>query len=329
MISASAPGKAVLSGEYAVLADATAIAAAVDRRARVSLSAAAGDWHTLCAPGYLEGRWPFRTGGGDVIAWQDPGPGPSAFSLVEEIWRPFDSSAWPAMQVVIDTQAFTDPASGLKLGFGSSAAVAVALTAALRRKTAQEDDGGEMAREAHDRFQGGRGSGVDIATSCRGGLIAYRRRGAESRRIDWPAGLQYRYLWSGQAAATRDKLGKLQHVRDDALQSLCILADRLADDWLQGDASRILDAYGPYIDALGQFSADHDLGIFDAGHEELVRQAPTANVVYKPCGAGGGDIGIVLASCEHDIEAFCDRARQSGFSSLDIALEDAGLEFEE
>ncbi len=324
----------MLSGEYAVLQDAPAICAAVDRRAYVSISEASGEFHCLSTTGYRDGQWLFRYHEDAGFEWQEPVPGRSTFSLIEEVCKSFDPSQWPALEFVVDSREFTDTPTGLKLGLGSSAAVAVALTAALQRFASQDGDDVKSAIAAHNRFLNGRGSGVDVATSFAGGLILYRRAGADARHIKWPAGLHYRYLWSGRAAATADKLAMLGDVRDandtaDVIRRLCELAEAMAGAWSSGDAARILRSYPDYLEGLGSFSAAYDLGVFEAGHEDLVRLARQSGIVYKPCGAGGGDIGIVLAACEHDIEMFCDRALDFDFRVLDLGLEDAGLEFAE
>ncbi len=334
MILATAPGKAVLSGEYVVLQDAPAIATAVDRRVRVSLEESSAACHSITAPGYLEGSRPFCLNEAGEIAWQDPLPGPSTFSLVEEIWKSFDTAQWPPLAVVIDTRGLYDVASGLKLGLGSSAAVSVALTAAMHEYRAGGSDIGDIAMNAHDRFQGGRGSGIDVATCWRGGVILYRRAGTEARQLGWPAGLHYRFLWSGQAAVTAEKLAKLsgrtgQGAESESMNQLGGHAENVSAAWSLGDSRQVLEAFPAYIDALRQFSVDHDLGIFDAGHEELAQQARDNGIVYKPCGAGAGDIGIVLAACEHVVDEFCEQARQQNFHVLDIALDDQGVLFAE
>ena len=330
MISTTAPGKAVLSGEYVVLKDAPAISAAVDRRVQVSISEAPVDFHCIDAPGYLQGSWQFQVSDDGEIEWQRELPEPSAFALVEEVWKSFDASKWPALKLDIDTREFCDAETGLKLGLGSSAAVAVALAAALRKYALQDGDDRKIAMDAHDRFQGGRGSGVDVATSHSGGLIVYRRVASEVRRIEWPGGLHYRYLWSGQAVSTSDRLAMLAEYRIGGdIKPLAELAEDVAGAWSGGDAKQVLESYPDYIDALKHYSTDHDLGIFDGGHEGLARAADDSGIVYKPCGAGGGDIGIVLAACEHDIDEFCDRALESDFRVLDISLEKQGLEIAE
>jgi phosphomevalonate kinase len=323
----------VLSGEYVVLQDAPAIATAVDHRVRVTVTESSGDYHSISAPGYLEGSWHFCHGAGGEFEWRDRLPGPADFSLVEEIWKSFDTAQWPSLALVIDTQEFCDVATGIKLGLGSSAGVAVALSTALQKYCAADSDAGKIAMDAHDRFQGGRGSGVDVVTSQHGGVILYRRAAAEVLTPGWPAGLHYRFLWSGRAAVTAEKLAKLGMLRDspgngatgDSINLLNEHAENVSAAWSGGDSRLILESFPAYIDALRQFSVDHDLGIFDAGHEELAQLASDDGIVYKPCGAGGGDIGIVLAASEQAINEFCEGARQQDFRILDTALESDGV----
>jgi len=327
VITVTAPGKAVLSGEYAVLEGAPAIATAVNRRVRVSVSESPGAEHSITTPGYLEGTWLFRVSDDGDLEWQEPIPESTAFALVEEIWKSFDAANWPALAITVDTQEFRDAANGLKYGLGSSAAVAVALAAALQSFFSVELDIGSIAFDAHDRFQRGRGSGVDVATSLHGGLIEYQRGGVAARQLQWPMDLLYQFLWSGQAAATSEKLAKLGE--SDAMDTTTQLGDRandVASAWLTGHCRQILDSFPSYIDALQQFSVDHDLGIFDAGHEGLVQLAADAGVVYKPCGAGGGDIGIVLTDNRDAMTAFCEQAAQQSFQILDIDPGKQGVE---
>jgi len=77
---------------------------------------------------------------------------------------------------------------------------------------------------------------------------------------------------------------------------------------------------------LREFSDDHELGIFDAGHAEMVAAAAAAGLVYKPCGAGGGDIGIVLASDAESIAAFVDRANEQNFRHLAVKVDPLGVQ---
>lgn len=330
MITATAPGKAVLSGEYVVIEGAPAIAAAINRRVRVTAAANPGDHHSISTPGYLDGTWHFRLNKSGALAWREQLPEPATFSLVEEIWKCFDTAHWPSLSLVIDTQEFYDKASGLKLGLGSSAAVAVALTAALQSFSSAGNDSARLAMDAHGRFQGGYGSGVDVAASLHGGVIEYRRAAVESRQVGWPGNLEYRFLWSGQSAATTEKLARLrgrrgQDAKDDNMKRLSDAAENVASAWSREDSRQIMDSLREYIDVLRQFSVDLDLGIFDAGHEQLVDLATDSGIIYKPCGAGGGDIGVAVADNTDAVDDFCDRASRQGFKSLDIAVDEQGV----
>lgn len=80
--------------------------------------------------------------------------------------------------IVIDTSRFFDPATGLKLGFGSSGAAMVLLTAALLHLAGVDPLGNRntllsVAVRAHRAFQGGRGSGYDVACSTMGGMLRF------------------------------------------------------------------------------------------------------------------------------------------------------------
>jgi len=77
---------------------------------------------------------------------------------------------------------------------------------------------------------------------------------------------------------------------------------------------------------LREFSDDHGLGIFDAGHAEMVAAVEAAGLVYKPCGAGGGDVGIVLSSGAESIAEFVGRAKELGFRHLAISADPHGVQ---
>ncbi len=55
-VKTSAPGKVVVSGEYAVLDGAPAICMAVNRRAHISITTTDNDYHSVLAPGFSEGQ---------------------------------------------------------------------------------------------------------------------------------------------------------------------------------------------------------------------------------------------------------------------------------
>ena len=323
-VTASAPGKAVLSGEYVVLEGAPAIATALNRRARIKLSKTRQEFHSVTAPGYMDGTWRFLQDRHGAFNWQDELPAASSFALLENVWKRIPIDATLRLSVSIDSSEFFDPSSGLKLGIGSSAAVATALTQALycvANAAAGSADRFLTARDAHAAFQNGHGSGVDIAASFSGGLIEFRQGiVTPPPNLGWPDGLFCRFLWSGQPASTTGKLHKLRDAAhaSDSMSLLRSAAEEVALTWAGGAVEQIIESFRHYVRTLRQFDVDHGLGIFDAGHAELAEMATGRNIVYKPCGAGGGDIGVVLAADEESVVEFCRRAEEHKFIQLDI-----------
>jgi phosphomevalonate kinase len=331
-VAASAPGKIILCGEYAVLEGAPALCMAVNRRARAAVGLAQTGLHTVRTVGYCDGEWRFRSGEGGVFEWVGTAP-PGGLDLLQQIYR--TAGVAGSFDIELDTGDFVDAASRAKLGLGSSAALTVALVTALYRATGQAGGAAGAAEQAHRQYQQGRGSGIDIAASINGGVIEYRmQNSAACRSVEWPVGLEYAVLWSGRPASTRDKLRVLNEVGHGVRQraSAALLkdaAEEVAETWGSGKPAELLAAFRPYIDALTQFDVDHNLGIFDAGHGELAEAAAKQRLVYKPCGAGGGDAGIVLATDRGRMERFTRLAAESGFQMLDIALEPRGALFED
>lgn len=327
MIAASAPGKVVLSGEYAVLDGAPAICMAIDRRARAVIGASDSDVSTVAAASYTKDIGRFRSKDG-ILEWLQ---GQSAFSVVDSVWRIANVADAPALAINLDSSEFVDDGTGLKIGIGSSAAITVALVMALKGS----DDSANIAtittiaQRAHADFQGGIGSGVDIACSLTGGLIEYRIAGASTTRLEWPEGLKARLIWTGQPANTRDKLSQLEAtVSKPSRVRLAGSSEDMALAWRSADAGKILVAYHEYIECLAEFSIDHNLGIFDAGHSEIRRAASAENLIYKPCGAGGGDVGIVLGSDALQLDTFA-RQLASKYTVLDWGLSATGAIIEE
>ena len=319
-IAASAPGKFVLSGEYAVLDGAPAICVAVDRRAVVTIEPHDGDQHVVRAPGFTAATGRFSANSGR-LDWLDDC---REFGLFEAVWnasRP--APADPALAISLDTAVFSDSASGRKIGLGSSAALAAALATALNALGGGSP--ADVAHTAHRLFQGGAGSGVDVACSLAGGIIEYRMTGRQSRQAKWPDGLHFSLLWSGVSAATRGGLARFGDQAGSSSRSeLSEASAAVAAVFGSGDVPDVVAALGEYTQALLRFDSAHELGIFDAGHKALAERAADAGMVYKPCGAGGGDIGVALATSRASLASFGKTAARCGFSRLTSSIEPRG-----
>jgi phosphomevalonate kinase len=323
IVAASSPGKIVLSGEYAVLDGAPATCMAVDRRARVTIARHDEPFHRVIAPGFSEEEGRFVTESGQ-IKWLSGG---KSYKLLEQIWNEIDACPDAQLSLTLNTREFLDSESGDKFGIGSSAALATALASALCAIMAPDDDAVSVARRAHRKFQGNTGSGVDIASSSLGGLIEFRMNAAEHLQIEWPDGLVFAVLWSKVPSETAEKLHQLTHYTNQASrEALKSAAEETASAWRSGSGEKVLQEYGQYIDTLRRFDNDHELGIFEAGHGALTDAAKEKGVVYKPCGAGGGDVGIVLADDPTALASFVASPVAAGFALLDITIDRVGVE---
>lgn len=326
-LTATVPGKAVISGEYAVLVGAPAIAVALDRRAVVTVETVTADYHVVSTPGFATGSWRFSTNDGGDITWHDELP-EGGLTLVEAAFAAVDFDDREAKSFSIDTGAFADDSTRYKLGLGSSAAAISALVAVLCELGEKEIALGEAALAAHANFQSGLGSGVDIATSLAGGVIEYRMGDAANLvRHSWPDDLFYAILWSGRPASTQARVTKFDRSNSNhpSVSALVAAASDVANTWAHQQSTNILVSLGAYTESLYQFNLAHGLGIFDAGHDTLYAASVSTDVLYKPCGAGGGDIGIALGLDASALEDYVAEVEKLGFRELSVAMDSNGV----
>src|SRR5690606_10516042 len=284
---ARAPGKAVVLGEYAVLAGAPALVLAVDRYARASIRSRSG------GTSGLETRLPERR------RIEAPIGADTGVELVDLVRRALggERSAWRAS---LDSSEFY--LAGRKLGLGSSAAALVAFAGAwsawagLPRPTLGE------AIELHRRFQRGAGSGLDVAASLVGGAIEFRLdTGREPRvgSVQLPKGVGFAGIFAGRSASTPALLARYHEWRAEKPREAADrqrAMERIAESGCaaagRGESEEFLhavDRYGRELAALG-----HAIGaeIVTAEHRALAETARRFGVIYKVSGAGGGDLGL-------------------------------------
>lgn len=299
-IEVSAPGKLFLVGEYAVIDGAPAVLTAVDRRVHVTLEPASAWAFTAPALGYANFE---LTADGHVPA--------TATTQARHDLRVFQACRAEcdlafglpggAFRVVIDSQAFT--ADGHKLGLGSSAAVTVALCQAFATAAGQavtQQALTDLAIRAHRRAQDGRGSGGDVAVSVHGGLIRYQAD-QPTQALVWPGALKAIVLATGTGASTTELVARVQayaaaHPSDYA--RLMGVLNSLAETATQAttSADSFLTLCRDYFAALTALDGAAGAGIVTDTHRRLADWAADDGVVFKSCGAGGGDVGLAFAN---------------------------------
>jgi phosphomevalonate kinase len=230
-------------------------------------------------------------------------------------------------EIVMDTTGFYE--RGVKLGLGSSAAVCVALYGAfceLLRRSARFEE----VAAIHHRLQGNKGSGIDVAAAWYGGLIRFERSPEPTAMAApsvtpaaLPEGLVTTFFWAGHPAATPAHLQRFaawrERGRTDELAALTESSRRLFE------SSDCIGALRQYVGCLQDLDRAAQLSIYDAAHRELHRLAARCGVVYKPCGAGGGDIGAAFSYEVHAIERFTASARAAGFTPITLETARHGI----
>lgn len=304
---ASAPGKLMIAGEYAVLHGGVALVAAVGARARA--------------------RWSFRR---DGSAGDPAGSRGSAGTSPEVVVaRRLAEQRFGAMADDLDLDVTELRTDGRKLGLGSSAAAAAATVGAVMARAGEALDRSASRRIALDlALEGHRavapdGSGADVAASVLGGLVVFCRDGGrvDAMPMAPPANIDVRVVWTGVEARTSELLARVASFRrrapeahDAAITRIASAATRLVDAMARDDAAAAIDAATAHHDALAALGVVADTAIVEERLALAATVARSCGGAAKPSGAGGGDVAV----------AFFDR-RDGGATAFVAACETAGL----
>ena len=333
-VIASAPGKLVLLGEYAVLEGAPALVLAVDRRARVRLVDAGGDCWEITSPTFgLQARLRLQDG---HATWVDAAP-PELEWIATLLARLRRAQDLPPCRIELDSDAFHLDHEGAreKLGLGSSAALTVALLGALRAAAGVAPPTLDAAIEAHRAIQHGHGSGIDIAASLTGGLSCFRLEGdaAEAAPIAFPKALGWVCVYSGHPASTGAMLATVSAWREreptafkQHMHELATISSRGIDAMAANDAAAFLSSVHDYAMALARFGEAAGTDIASRGHRAIAAIATACGCVYKSCGAGGGDVGVTFAVEDTRLREFSARVLRAGFPVIGLEADPKGLE---
>lgn len=347
-VVASAPGKVVLLGEYAVLESGPALVMAVPVRAMAKARVTGDARFTLDARDlalrerrFLLDRagplWEPRLGRSETQALRVLG------AVLADIGRRARDEL-PPFAVETDARAFVSP-TGAKLGLGSSAAVAVASWAALWALTSGQPPAAEAVLEAvfevHRAAQGGVGSGVDVAASCLGGVLEYRQERRERglaptwRRTVLPDRLHVVAIHTGTAASTPELVGRVRGLarRDadayrDFMTGLAELAQGGCVAAANGDVAGLLAASRAYAQRMAELGRGSGADIFSAAHRRVQTLVERWGAVYKPSGAGGGDLGLALTDEGSVAARVRAAAAAEGLLAMDLVPEPRGVEVE-
>lgn len=319
-MKATAPGKLILTGEYAVLEGAPAIVVGVDRR----VSAIIG--HSLGSPFLSAVRDELRAQGREVAALK-------------------------AGQLAVESDELYSGEQ--KLGLGSSAAVTVAATALALELAAAEQRAEAMAAVTTDGWQavnvlstvasetrvpvdrelvlaiasaahahaqaerGSRGSGADVAAAVYGGVIEFTA--GKVRPLEWPNELALITFFTGVSASTGPLVRDVMGTRPtEALAEI-----RAAS--LAAIAQMSVAAFARCADAFDALAAATKLPLVPAcvtaAREAMAAFGGTA----KTTGAGGGDVAVAIVPATADRAAVEAEIARAGGQVLPLQLDRDGV----
>lgn len=301
MIS-EAPGKLFVIGEYAVLTGAPAVLVPVPQRARVEMASSDLPEVVICA---------------DRQSKHDMQSALQQLPLLRSVAETLAAAdRLNRSSLTLDTSAFFR--EGRKLGLGSSAA----LTAALVRALLTDADETTLERQAiacHRRFQQGRGSGADVALAIAGRPVRFMTN-APTQAISLPESLHMLAVWTGDPASTTDFVSRFDAWRGaqgaaaqrliEELHSICLA---FIEACSTGNSSASIGAVDDYDQVLMTLSSASGLDFYSKPHQQLRNKVKSADCVYKPSGAGGGDFGLALSTDITSIQALSESLTAAGW----------------
>jgi degradative hydroxymethylglutaryl-CoA reductase len=287
----SAPGKAFLIGEYAVLEGVPALITAVDVRAVAH-----------------DSRDPERSA-------------PSDLSLAAHVGaRDHLARLGTAVGEVPTVDSGPFHLGARKLGLGSSAAVTAAVVgfhlAEAGHDLALPDTRAlalELARAAHRQAQGG-GSGGDVAAAVLGGNLRFMP-GRTPEPLAHPCWLHIGFVDVGAPAVTASFVQAVRHAAQADRGAHARAIDRLAsasETFFAGHTNpdpdaglaAILLATQQHNEGLAQLQSLSGAPILTPVMLQVLALAARHGLAAKPSGAGGGDLLVVFARSQGELDLF-------------------------
>lgn len=295
--SASAPGSLMLLGEHAVLRGHASLVAAINRRVTVEIN-----------PRH-DGMMHLASALGSLAAPRHEYPDHASFRFVLACLAHLPELFADGCDITIRADM---PAT---IGFGTSAAVTVAMLAALSGNA----EPARLMCEARAIIQQvqGRGSGADVAASAYGGVVRYRMNDTRAEVISREPH-PITAIYCGYKTPTPEVIARVderwQHDpqgRDAIFIRMGVLAEQAIDE----SFGERLNEGQALMGRLGVSTPELDECV------NLLRQTPGI-CGAKISGSGLGDCAIGWGETAQDI------ALPESFSSYKVSVEPAGVRFE-
>ena len=189
----------------------------------------------------------------------------------------------------------------------------------------------EVAQRAHLAFQGGRGSGVDIAAASMGGVLSFQRMSSGVCLRGYHGhgpGLQWQVVGTGHSASTGDFLTALRSFKENKLNDFNALMDQMCDlatvvaeaeqgDWV-GWTLRWCEFLEKLGEAIGASIMSEKTSVFQ-GYR--VEEWPRLQTI----GCWRGDAGFFVIPEQRSLEEVRTLLTSQSIHMLPISLDPEGV----
>ena len=325
-IETSASGKIFLTGEYMALEGGRSIILSTPQKTKVSLIENDGP-NNLFTSSMGKGSYPFQVDEEINIVWLRDDPQEFG-SILKEAVKKYGKH-FTNKSIHIDTNDFFSKKG--KIGIGASAAVSVSITEALNQLFGSELEPKEIidyALKIHAMSQKSNGSGFDVITSYVGAktLSCRLQDGGEYEysQVQLPEEIIVIAVLNNSSASTATMIDKYQsakhkHPKYFTKQSKIMKRqlEFIYSSILKKDSQLMLKNLSKYNDLLFDLDSKFQVGIFNC-HHEMMELAKSMDIFYKPSGAGGGDLGLIICDDRVKINLICEKLDLKGISFFEV-----------
>ena len=326
-VKRTAPGKVFLSGEYLALEGGSAIILSTKQRSRVSIEDHKKPYNLFYSSA-LDQYFEFSVNDNFEVDWVENDP--QSFGLFISL-AIYELKIKPSKALIsIDTNEFYS--SGKKIGLGSSASIAAAIINVLDEYfnlQLSESAKIQKAVNIHGLSQDNFGSGLDVIASCAdSGVVECSLQMANEykwRSLKWPSDLYIKGVMTSNQSSTKMMIEKYNHGKasnqiffNKLYSETKHLLNQISIAWDTQDSATIIELMQKYNAFINQLNENFNLGIFTDEHKRLIDLARSADIFYKPSGAGGGDLGLVITNSEKKLTHFLSVLSDSNFPVIDL-----------
>ena len=326
-VKRTAPGKVFLSGEYLALEGGSAIILSTKQRSRVSIEDHKKPYNLFYSSA-LDQYFEFSVNENYKVDWVENDP--QSFGLFISL-AICELKIKPSKALIsIDTNEFYS--SGKKIGLGSSASIASAIINVLDEYfnlQLSESAKIQKAVNIHALSQDNFGSGLDVIASCAdSGVVECNLKMANEhkwRSLKWPSDLYIKGVITSDQSSTKMMIEKYNHGKasnqiffNKLYSETKHLLNQISTAWDTQNSAKIIELMQTYNTFINQLNEKFNLGIFSDEHKRLIELARSADIFYKPSGAGGGDLGLVITNSEKKLTHFLSVLSDSNFPVIDL-----------